>query len=70
MKKKALEKKLVALAKKHDVTFELIRQGGGHEIWSFNGQSIAIPRHREINELTAKSILKTANAEVSDGKEK
>jgi mRNA interferase HicA len=37
--------------------FELLRQGGSHEVWQVAGRRITIPRHREINELTARAIL-------------
>ena len=34
------------------------RDGGNHEVWT-NGSKIEfIPRHREINEMLAKSIIK------------
>jgi predicted RNA binding protein YcfA (HicA-like mRNA interferase family) len=38
----------------------LERQGSRHEIWRRGDQTIAVPRHAEINERTAKSILKEA----------
>ncbi|MBI4403424.1 MAG: type II toxin-antitoxin system HicA family toxin [Deltaproteobacteria bacterium] len=38
----------------------LKRQGGSHEIWT-NGEKVeSIPRHQEINEITARTILKRA----------
>ena len=36
----------------------LKRNGGEHDIYSDGNRSEAIPRHREINELLAKKILK------------
>ncbi len=37
------------------------RQGGAHEIWgNGTGRAIAVPRHREINENTARAILRDA----------
>lgn len=38
----------------------LKRNGGEHDIYSDGNKSEAIPRHREINELLAKKILKRA----------
>ena len=58
MKRTALMKQLKHLAKDNDVEFELLRQSG-HEIWSFNGRSVAIPRHTEINEITARKIIQS-----------
>ncbi|MBF0492650.1 MAG: type II toxin-antitoxin system HicA family toxin [Deltaproteobacteria bacterium] len=54
MKRKELEAKLSQLGwwfKKH---------GGSHDIWT-NGEYIeTVPRHKEINEYTAKGILRNA----------
>lgn len=38
----------------------LHRQGGNHEIWTNGSESMPVPRHTEIKELLAKSILKKA----------
>jgi len=35
-------------------------EGSNHEIWTNGEQKLPIPRHSEVNELTAKAILKTA----------
>jgi len=34
---------------------------GKHEIWTNGSETMAIPRHKEINEFTAKIILRTAS---------
>lgn len=53
--------KYVALTKKlRKLGFSLVRQGGNHEIWGKADLNVAVPRHREINEITAKAILKQA----------
>ena len=40
----------------------LIRQGGGHEVWeSKNGYRFTVPRHNEIKERLAKTIIKQAD---------
>ncbi len=36
------------------------RSGNSHDIYTNGKQSEPIPRHKEINELTAKGILKRA----------
>lgn len=54
MKKKDLIKELTKLG------YEKIREGGNHEVWGKDTKTFAVPRHREINENTAKSILKSA----------
>lgn len=41
--------------------YKLARDDGNHTIYEKIGsRSVQIPRHRELNELTAKSILKVA----------
>ena len=54
MKHKDLARKLVELG------WKLLRQGGSHEIWTNGEYTIAVPRHKEINEITAVKIIKTA----------
>ena len=51
-------KDLVQELAKLGVTF--ISHGGNHDIYGKNGKKIPIPRHAEINEMLAKSILKKA----------
>ena len=41
----------------------LIREGANHTLYRVNGNPVTIPRHREINELTAKAILKDAQGD-------
>lgn len=54
MKKKELEKRL----RKFGWWFK--GHGGSHDIWT-NGKIIeAVPRHNEINKITARSILRNA----------
>ena len=52
MKRKSLEQKLKALG------WSLIRHGRKHDIWTKDEDEIIVPRHSEINEYTAKAILK------------
>lgn len=35
-----------------------VREGGKHTIFDVGGQLVSVPRHREINELTAKGIMR------------
>ena len=42
-----------------------VREGANHTIYRINGTKVSIPRHKEINELTAQGILKDAK-EASD----
>lgn len=54
MKRWDLEQRLRALG------WTFLRQGGAHEIWGRGEHSIAVPRHREINERTAQAIIRQA----------
>jgi mRNA interferase HicA len=61
MKKADLERQLRSLG------WWLHRQGGSHEIWT-NGEIVkAVPRHREIEERTARSILRVATLNPAGG---
>jgi mRNA interferase HicA len=55
MKRRDLEKRLRAAG------WHLIRHGGRHDVWSNGEREIAVPRHSEINEYTAKAILREAD---------
>lgn len=37
-----------------------LREGANHEIWTNGIDKTEVPRHNEINEYTAKSILRKA----------
>ena len=43
-----------------DLGWRFDRQGGAHEIWRKGERTIAVPRHVEINEHTARAILRDA----------
>jgi len=54
MKKKELEKRLQKLK------WWLDRHGANHDVWTNGEISEMVPRHREVNEILAKKILKKA----------
>lgn len=54
MKRRDLEQRLQELG------WRLLRHGGRHDIWERDGNEVVVPRHAEINEYTAKSILRQA----------
>lgn len=65
MKRTDLVKRVKNMAKTAGVPFELMREGGKHTIYSLDGNVLPIPRHNEINELTANGILKQADGITS-----
>ncbi len=40
--------------------WRFLREGGRHEVWTNGEIDVAIPRHREIAESTARRILRKA----------
>jgi mRNA interferase HicA len=54
MKRRDLEEQLRKLG------WKFLRHGGRHDVWTNGIEQEAIPRHNEINEFTAKKILKKA----------
>lgn len=52
MKRRDLIKKL------EDAGFKFERDGGSHDVYRRGSDEETVPRHREINEITAKKILK------------
>jgi mRNA interferase HicA len=54
MKRKSLENELKRLG------WWILRNGGNHDIWTDGDRQEPIPRHNEINEKLACSILKKA----------
>jgi len=49
------------LKKLQDAGFSIIRDDGSHtNLWKPGNRVIQVPRHREINEITANQILKDA----------
>jgi mRNA interferase HicA len=58
--------------KKRDVAkidLEFVREGSNHEVWTIGSERLVIPRHREINEHTARGTIKRAEEMASDGEE-
>jgi mRNA interferase HicA len=60
-------KRLRAIAADADLELTFVRQGANHELWSLGAQRFTIPRHREINERTARGIITTAQEATRDG---
>jgi len=58
MKRRALVHRVRTAAAAQGVPCLLIRQGSRHEFWDVGGFRFAIPRHRDINELTAEAIMR------------
>jgi len=54
VKRRELEERLRVLG------WSLARRGRRHDVWARGERELAVPRHAEINEFTARAILRTA----------
>jgi len=54
VKRQDLERRL------RELGWKPLRHGRKHDVWSKGDRLLAVPRHREINEYTAKVILRDA----------
>lgn len=54
MKRRDLEKKLRRLG------WQLVRHGRKHDVWAQGERELVVPRHVEINEYTARAIIREA----------
>jgi mRNA interferase HicA len=66
MKRTTLIRTIGLAARNGSRTWALVRQGSAHEVWALDDRRITIPRHREINEWTARSIMQALSEEFGD----
>jgi mRNA interferase HicA len=64
MKRVLLIGKIRKASAEQGKTWTLNRQGAQHEVWVCGTTTVTIPRHRDINEMTAKGIQKQLEAEL------
>lgn len=67
MKRDELIRKISKAARRNDLKLELVREGGKHSIYRCGSQQITVPRHREINEVTAMGIMADLEDELGRG---
>jgi mRNA interferase HicA len=60
-------RKINKVACQSDLKLELVREGGKHTIYRCGSQLVTVPRHREINEMTAIGIMADLEAELGKG---
>ena len=58
MKRRDLLGAITRRVKTVGLVSELQREGAGHSLYQLDGKPVVVPRHREINEHTAVSILR------------
>ncbi len=66
MDRRELLKGIRLVAKLRGVELELMREGAEHSLYAVGRHQFAVPRHRHINEHTARSILKGVEQALSD----
>jgi hypothetical protein len=64
VKRIVLIRKLTAAAAAAGIDLILVREGGSHSILRCGSRNAAIPRHREISELTALGVMKELEKEL------
>ena len=42
----------------------MVREGGNHSIFTLRDTAVQIPRHRDIDELTARAVMKHLEKEL------
>lgn len=57
MKRTVLLRKIARSANRAGAEWRLVRDRGDHEVWSLDGIRVVVPRHREVNEMTALGIF-------------
>lgn len=59
---------MARLAKRYGFEFSKIPDvhGGSHDKWYVRGDAVIVPRHVEVNELTAKGILEEWDALLAE----
>ena len=64
MNRAVLLKVISQAAKEAGLLWVMVREGGNHSIFTLRDTHVQIPRHREINELTVKAIMKHLEKEL------
>lgn len=67
MKYRDLVSKIRKAAKAAGIEFKMLRQRGSHQSWTCGSTPVVIPKHSEVNEITAESICKSLEAELGEG---
>lgn len=67
MRRRDVTSALRQMAKESGTEFWLVRNGAKHDVYRLGELVITMPRHVEINELTARGILKDAAKYLKEG---
>ena len=67
MKRRDLLQLIADGARVRGVEWRFVRHGGDHDLWSCRGSVVQVPRHREVDERTARRIIRELEAELGKG---
>ena len=67
MKRHELLRRIAERARSQRVAWVRERQGTNHELWRCGPIQIAVPRHIELNEVTALGLCRTLEAVLGEG---
>jgi hypothetical protein len=67
VKRQELLRKIRKQAKVHDLNLDEVRDSGIHTIFRVGQAQFSVPRHAEINELTAQGIMRYLESEFGKG---
>ncbi len=67
MRTREVIKKIKAEAKAKGVTWEFVRAGANHDVYSLGGTIIPIPRHTEMGNNMARVIWKECEGQLGEG---
>jgi mRNA interferase HicA len=56
VKRTILLRTIARAANRTGAEWRLVRDRGDHEVWSLDGVLVVVPRHREVNDMTALHI--------------
>jgi hypothetical protein len=67
MRRSDLERKIAKAAKAAGVEWRHVGSKGNHDKWRLGATvQVSIPRHSEVNEITAESVLKATEQELGE----
>jgi hypothetical protein len=67
VKRRTLLKRISAAAAEADIAFDLVREGGEHSVYQCGAERFTVPRHAEVNEITAQAIMRHLESELGKG---
>jgi mRNA interferase HicA len=67
MKRRDLLTAVRSMAHASETSFDLVRYGASHDIYRVDGLTVVVPRHTQINEMTARGIIRDVQDHLRKG---